>query len=526
MPREPNLTNGWTSERFRSSGKAHVMNTRCFPVVVTAATLAVGICFAASIAAQEPGTPGVAPSISAPVAETVPLSTGAEEILKLSRAKINDEVTVAFVQNSDRRYSLNASEIVYLRKEGVSERVLVAMLNEPQTTVDPQSPPQPEAMATAAEASAPQYVAPPATTTFLETAPASTVYVVPSTPTYYSFYDPWPYWYDPWPYYYYPTFAFGFYWGSYWSGCHNSYWNNYCHYDNRPPPPHHGNRPRPHGNQNSPDRNPPPRGGDSGRGGQPGTLATSGRPTAGVNQAASNTGSRPVASRNAGTAPIGRPTSVSNTDGNRPNASRPSGGQVNAASSGSRPVASATRSQGIGTINRTPPTRPTGIQTGTQTAQGTRSSSPTSVWSSKTSQTTVSRPRVSQPAATVARTSRISASPTTGSTRTVSASASRPTVGYQQSTVRPSPSYRTTGSAASIRPSSTYRSVGNASSVGRPSYGGGGSAASFSRPSSTSSVRSMGSQGSFRGGGSYSGGGARMSSGGGSRGGGGGGRSR
>jgi len=31
----------------------------------------------------------------------------------------------------------------------------------------------------------------------LETVPASTVYVVPSSPTYYSFYDPWPYWYDP-----------------------------------------------------------------------------------------------------------------------------------------------------------------------------------------------------------------------------------------------------------------------------------------------------------------------------------------
>lgn len=441
--------------------------------------------------------PGIAPSTAAPVEATVQLSTGAGEILKLARAKINDEVTVAFVQNSDRRYNLTASEVVYLRKEGVSERVLVAMLNQPRTTAVPQTPPQPEAMAPATGASAPQYVMPPGTTSFLESPPASTVYVVPSTPTYYSFYDPWPYWYDPWPYYY-PAFAFGFYWGGYWGGCYNSYWNNYCHYDNRPPPPHHGRPSPPDGNHPRPNGNRPSRDGNYGPGGQPGTLASNGRPTAGVNQTASNTGSRIGATRNAVTTPTARPTSFSNNDANRPSASRASGGQVNAASSGSRPVASATQAQGSGTANRTPPVRPNGNQSGAQTVQGSRSSSPTSVWTSKSSQATVSRPTVNQPSASVVRTSRVSGSPATTSTRSVSQPANRPTAGYQQSSVRPSSSYRSTGSAASI-----------------------------SRPSSTSSVRSMGSPSSFRGGGSYSGAGAtRMSSSGGSRGGGGGGRSR
>jgi hypothetical protein len=491
------------------------MNTPCSPAVLIAAAACAASLLATPVAAQAPITPGIAANPAARGPEPVQLSTGAGEILKLARAKINDDVTVAFVQNSDRSYNLTASEIVYLRKEGVSERVLLAMLNQPQSVAAPQSLPEAEIPATTAEASAPQYVTPPTTTAFVETTPASTVYVMPSTPTYYSFYDPRPYWYDPWPYYY-PLFTFGFYWGGYYNG----YWNNYCHY-NKYPAPHNGHHPQPDNDRPSRDGNrPPPSSESSGPSSRPETLAASGQPTAGGNQTASNPGSRPVASRNAFA--TARPANLANNSGNQPTASRAGGGQVNAAASGSRPGASATSAQVRSTVNRTSSARPSGNQSGAQTLPANRISGPTSVWSSQARPATVSRPGVNQPSAAVVRTSRVSGSPTTISPRPINQPSIRPTTGYQQGTVRPSPSYRSTGSAAGFSPSSTYRTAGSASSAIRPSYNGGG-AASYSRPSPTPSIRSMGSPSSFRGGGGSSGGGApRMSSGGGARGGGGG----
>ena len=119
------------------------MNARCFPAaVITAATLALGVRFAATAAAQEPATPNSAPSPPPAAATPVQLSSGAQDVLKLARAKISDDVTVAFVQTSDRRFNLTASEIVYLRKEGVSDRVLTSMLTpQSQPAAAPQAPP-------------------------------------------------------------------------------------------------------------------------------------------------------------------------------------------------------------------------------------------------------------------------------------------------------------------------------------------------------------------------------------------------
>ena len=151
------------------------MNARYFPsAVLTAATLALVVRLANPAAAQEAAAPSSAPSSPATSTAAVWLSSGAEEILKLTRAKINDDVTIAFVQYNGRRFNLTASDIVYLRKEGVSDRVLTTMLtSDSQPPPAPQSPP-PVAPAEASVASAPEYVTPPTSTTYVETAPAST----------------------------------------------------------------------------------------------------------------------------------------------------------------------------------------------------------------------------------------------------------------------------------------------------------------------------------------------------------------
>jgi len=323
------LTYGRASGTLALFGKADVMKIQCFPAaVMTAATLTLWVSSAPSAVAQVSATPDPTLSVPAVTAERVQLSGGAEDVLKLSRAKVHDDVTVAFIQNSDRRFNLTASDILYLRKEGVSDRVLTAMLS-------PQSPPAvappPSESTTAAEANAPQYITPPATTTVVESAPYSTVYLA-STPAYYSFYDPWPYYT-----YTYPALSLGFYWGWGWNwgwgwgncgyayaypySC-NGYWNNYCHNGYYPPPPPNGNNPPPNGN-----RPPPPQGNPAtpgARSGQPETMASRGRHPSSANPTAPNSSLSRVESRSGSAASAGRPTSVWNRDGKQAAATRTS----------------------------------------------------------------------------------------------------------------------------------------------------------------------------------------------------------
>ncbi len=444
------------------------MKIRHFPAaVIVTATLALWISFAKPVAAQDSSIATATFSTPLPAQ----LSGGVEDVLKLSRAKINDDVTVIFVQTGDRSYNLTASEILYLRKEGVSDRVLTAMLN--QRSSAPSTLPAPAA-ADASFASAPQSVTPPTATAFLEAAPASTVYLA-ATPAYYSFYDPWPYW-PSW--YAYPYLAFGFYWGwGSWGSCNYGYWNNcyqnnYC--QNGYYPPLNGNRPPP------PTGNPTPRG-SLGASSRPERLVPEGRQPASVNQAPSRGGVDRVEDRSASTMATARPTSVWSNNGNQSAAARPSASQASSVSSRSSQATAPTSLSGGAANNRTPAARPVENRSAAQFTGGSRSSSPASTWSSSASQ------RPTGPAATGYRPSSQPA------TRYMASQAP----GYQRSSVSPSYSYRASGS------------IGN-----------------VSRPSLSPSTGSMGNASAFRGGGSFSGtGGSRMSSGGGSHGGGGG-RSR
>jgi len=476
------------------------MKIRRFPAVVVATATIALVSFTTAVATQESSTPNT--TSGAPATERVYLSSGAEDVLKLSRAKINDDITVAFIQNGNRDYNLTANDIVYLRKEGVSDRILTAMLNpqsqpaaappQSQPAATLQNPPPHAAPADAPLTGAPQYVTPPTSTTFVETAPASTVYLA-TTPTYYSFYDPWPYWSWWYPY---PYFAFGFYWGNYhhhgyWyngycnNGHWNGHWNGYYHNGNSAP---QGNSTAPNGNRPPPPNgngNPRPPGGLS-PSGQAGTLASGGRPSPGANQMASANLPNRSESRFTGTAPSGRPTSYWSNNGNQPATARNSTGQANAA---------------VGRQAEPPNLRSRGVNP--RSAVGGPNPSPANVSNGSARQPAT----VNQSAVGFARPGSVSARPSavwSGSSQSVYRNAAGPSASYQRSSV--SPAYRASGSAASIS---------------RPSM------PTFSRPSMSASSPSIGHSGAFRGGGSFGGAGApRMSSGGGFRGGGGGGRSR
>ena len=185
---------------------------------------------AGNAVAQDSTTLNVAQPAVASQTAPPQLSYGVPQVLQLAQAKVGDDTIVAYIQNSGTIYTLDASQIVYLRQQGVSDRVVTTMLNQRKnvTASAAQTVPQPSTAAPpvndssdAGSAQTSTAVAQP-TVTYVQTAPSSSVYVVPDTQTYnYDAYNYQPYYY---PYYAWPypavslSFGFGGRWGGGWHG--------------------------------------------------------------------------------------------------------------------------------------------------------------------------------------------------------------------------------------------------------------------------------------------------------------------
>ena len=164
--------------------KTQTFRRSLIAIVAVTALLAM----ATNIVAQDSSTSATTPNVvqTAPPAggAQVQLSYGVPQVLQLSQAKINDSTIVTYIQNSGTIYSLNASEIVYLKQQGVSDAVLTTMLNQRQRVA--QSAVQVPTAAPALQpgsAETSTAVAQP-TVTYVQTVPSSTVYVIPDTQTY------------------------------------------------------------------------------------------------------------------------------------------------------------------------------------------------------------------------------------------------------------------------------------------------------------------------------------------------------
>jgi hypothetical protein len=180
-------------------------------------------CLALGVSAQSQPEAAPVPTAAPPaVVEIAPpkVPYGIEDIVKLSKAQVNEEVIVKYIQNSGTIYTLTPKEIVYLRDQGVSDRVVHTMLDQRRNVSETAAQVQPVAEPAAAPvpAPAPTFANPPPADAApaQASAPASTVYVIPH-PTTYSYYAyPGPYYY---PYYGYyggywgPSFAFRFGYG-------------------------------------------------------------------------------------------------------------------------------------------------------------------------------------------------------------------------------------------------------------------------------------------------------------------------
>ena len=162
-----------------------------------------------------------APVIVETTAPKVPY--GVEDVLKLSRAQVSEGIILNYVQSSGTIYNLAPKDIVYLHEQGVSEKVINAMLDQRKrvelAAQTAQPAPTGVVPATGAAQGSPDTTGPGAVVnpadqspTYAEaplTPPASSVYVIPYAPSYYAPYY-YPYYYGGW---YGPSVAFGFRFG-------------------------------------------------------------------------------------------------------------------------------------------------------------------------------------------------------------------------------------------------------------------------------------------------------------------------
>ena len=184
-------------------------------------------------ASQTPAKPATVLTAAPGIAQ-VKLPYGVEDVLKLSRAQIGEDIIVNYVQNSGTIYNLEPKDIVYLRDQGVSEKVIGTMLNQ-RARVE-QATAQSAAVQAAQVQSGQLAASAPAPTdangeqpgyytdsngayaTAPLTPPASTAYVIANpavSSAYYGYY---------YPYYYGPSVSFVFGAGGY------GYYGGHCYY--------------------------------------------------------------------------------------------------------------------------------------------------------------------------------------------------------------------------------------------------------------------------------------------------------
>jgi hypothetical protein len=165
--------------------------------------LACGLAIVA-VAIARAGEP-VTTSIGGVVAENatparpVKLPYGVEDVLKLSRAHVSEDIILTYIKTSGTIYDLRPHDIVYLGAQGVSDRVVNVMLEQRNRTPETQAAsaqtftqepapaseaPPPAATTVAYPAPAPVYVAPPCEPA---PAPVSTLYIIPYTSSSYAY---------------------------------------------------------------------------------------------------------------------------------------------------------------------------------------------------------------------------------------------------------------------------------------------------------------------------------------------------
>jgi len=159
--------------------------------------------------AQDAPVTGATRTAVGKTAEPVKLPYGVEDVLKMSRAQVSDDVIATYIQNTGTIYSLGPNDIVYLKDQGVSDRIVNTMLDQRRIANEVAAQAQQQQVATqqpaAAENNSPVTTPAysdyqPATQTATQPA-ASSLYVIPYPTPAYPYYGR-PYYYSySYPYY-------------------------------------------------------------------------------------------------------------------------------------------------------------------------------------------------------------------------------------------------------------------------------------------------------------------------------------
>ena len=70
-------------------------------------------------------------------AQTTPatISANLQEVIKLTKAHMTDDVILAYIHNSGAAYNLSADDVLYLNNQGVSQPVISALLQSKGSAV-------------------------------------------------------------------------------------------------------------------------------------------------------------------------------------------------------------------------------------------------------------------------------------------------------------------------------------------------------------------------------------------------------
>jgi hypothetical protein len=190
------------------------MKTRIFQRPFLAVGIATALTLAAGNLPAQDATGGQNPVASQAAPQ---LSSVAAQVLQLSKAKVGEDIIIAFVQNSQGDCALDAARIIYLKQQGVSENVINAMIkqgNRPGASL-------PVATKTVTRtytiARSPKGASEATSETPTNYAVTTTTTVQPA-PVYYYPYPYYPYYYYPYYGYWWPPVAFSFGWGGHWGG--------------------------------------------------------------------------------------------------------------------------------------------------------------------------------------------------------------------------------------------------------------------------------------------------------------------
>ena len=190
-------------------------------------SLAAALSLSQGFAQDTPATPstGATSTASAATSKDAKLPYGVEDILKMSRAQVSDDVIATYIQNTGTIYNLGPNDIVYLKDQGVSDRIVNTMLDQRRIANEVAAQAQQQQAAAQTPAPAAENNAPVTTPAYSDSqaaAPAvtqpaaSTLYVIPyPTPSY--------------PYYGRPTYT---YYSSYSYPAYCSYpysYGSYCY---------------------------------------------------------------------------------------------------------------------------------------------------------------------------------------------------------------------------------------------------------------------------------------------------------